>query len=111
MPIQLAFQDEIIRKVCESTISAKRRFGGAVGQSLHVRLADLKAAGSPADLVDWGFAKFDGAANDQIVILLDESYCIRVVSNHKPQPIASDKLDWGKVSRVKILSIGRTNES
>jgi len=111
MPIQLAFQDETIRKVCESTISAKRKLGGAVGQSLHARLSDLKAADSPADLVAWGFAEFDPAANDQLIIFLDEDYRIRIASNHKPRPGALDKIDWAKVSRVKILSIGRTNEN
>jgi hypothetical protein len=73
MPIQLAFQNENLRKVCESTISAKRKFGGLAGPSLHARLADLKAADSPIELVQLGFAVFDQKSNDGIVIFLDDS--------------------------------------
>jgi len=111
MPIQLAFQDENIRKVCESTISAKRRYGGVAGPSLHARLADLKAADSPVDLVDLGFADFDQMDSDQIVIFLDDDYCVHAVANHKPLPGFPGQLDWSKVTRVKILSIKRVNEN
>lgn len=111
MPIQLAFQDENIRKVCESTISAKRKYGGIAGPSLHARLADLKAADSPADLVDWGLADFDQMGNDQIVIFLDDGYRVRAIANHNPPPSLRGQLDWSKVTRVKILSIERANEN
>ena len=111
MPIQLAFQDENLRKVCESSISAKRKYGGIAGQSLHARLADLRAADSPAELVAWGFAKFDQAANNRLVIFLDDSYQLCAVANHKPPPGKLGKLDWTQVTRVKILSIERANEN
>ncbi|WP_288392029.1 hypothetical protein [uncultured Herbaspirillum sp.] len=111
MPIQLAFQDEIIRKVCESPISAKRKYGSAVALALHARLADLRAADSPIDLVELGFGKFDVEKDGLMIILLEEQYSVHVISNHRPQPGAPGNLDWSKVTRVKILSIGRTNES
>lgn len=111
MPIQLAFQDENLRKVCESPISAKRKYGTLSGPSLHARLADLKAADSPADLVEWGLAKFDLRSNDRIVIFIDDCYCILAAANHKPLPGPPGQLDWKQVTRVKILSIERANEN
>lgn len=111
MPIQLAFQDENIRKVCESNISAKRKYGCIAGPSLHARLADLKAADSPVELIDLGFAAFDKFENDRIVIFLDEGYRIHAAANHNPPPVLAGKLDWSKVTRVKILSIERANEN
>lgn len=111
MPIQLAFQDNNLRKVCESSISAKRKYGGVAGPSLHARLADLRAADSPAELVELGFAKFDEAANDGIVIFLDDFYRLYAAANHKPPPGKPGKLDWTQVTRVKILSIERVNEN
>ena len=111
MPIQLAFQDDNLRKVCESSISAKRKYGGVAGPSLHARLADLRAADSPAELVELGFAKFDEAANDRMVIFLDDFYRLYAVANHKPPPGKPGKLDWTQVTRVKILSIERVNEN
>lgn len=107
MSVQLAFQDENLRKVCESSISAKRKYGGIAGPSLHMRLADLRAAESPADLVEWGLATFDQAANDQIVIFLDDSYRLYIAANHKPPPGEPGQLDWTQVTRVKILRIER----
>ncbi|MCU6434651.1 adenosylcobinamide amidohydrolase [Undibacterium sp. Jales W-56] len=47
----------------------------------------------------WGFAKFDEAANDRIVIFLDDSYRLYAVANHKPQPGKPGKLDWAQVIR------------
>ncbi|HEY8606411.1 MAG TPA: hypothetical protein VIM12_04775 [Noviherbaspirillum sp.] len=111
MPIQLAFQDENLRKVCESTVSAKRKYGRLAGPSLHARLADLKAADSPADLVEWGFAEFDQASKDRIVIFVDDCYRILIAANHKPPPGTPGQLDWKQVTRVKILSIERGNEN
>lgn len=111
MPIQLAFLDDNLRKVCESSISAKRKYGGVAGPSLHARLADLRAADSPAELVELGFAKFDEAANDRIVIFFDDFYRLYAVANHKPPPGKPGKLDWTQVTRVKILSIERVNEN
>lgn len=111
MPIQLAFQNENLRKVCESTISAKRKFGGIAGPSLHARLADLKAADSPVELVELGFAVFDQQAKDGIVIHLEDNYRLHAVANHKPPPGSPGKLDWTQVTRLKILSIERANES
>jgi len=110
MPIQLAFQDERIRGMCESSVSAKRRLGKAAGLSLFARLADLRAAGSPQDLVDLGFAKFT-LDESRIVIPLDDGYFVEAAANHHKLPRQSGKLDWRRVTRVKILSIERTNES
>ncbi len=44
----------------------------------------------------------------RIVIPLDEGYFIEVASNHRMVPTKSGKLDWRGVTRVKILSIERT---
>ncbi|MFY2595750.1 hypothetical protein [Achromobacter xylosoxidans] len=107
MPIQLAFQSERIRGMCESLVSAKRRLGKTAGLSLSARLADLRAAASPQDLVDLGLAMFS-SDQSRIVIPLDEGYFIEVASNHRMVPTKSGKLDWRGVTRVKILSIERT---
>jgi hypothetical protein len=111
MPIQLAFQDENLRKACESTVSAKRKYGEHAGPSLHARLADLKAADSPVDLVELGFAKFDKTANDRIVIFIDDGYCVYATANHRPPPGPPGHLDWTQVTRIKILYIERANEN
>lgn len=111
MPIQLAFQDVKLRGVCESPVSAKRRLGKAAGMALFARLADLRAAKCPQDLVDLGFAKFSPISKSRIFIPLEDGYFIVIAANHRAALDALGKPDWMRVDRVKIISIERTDES
>jgi hypothetical protein len=111
MPIKLAFQDEKLRTVCESPVSAKRKYGDVAGRAIHSRLADLRAADSPLKFVEWGFGKFDETAHDRIVTPIDGGYRMLAVANNRPPPGEPGALDWAQVTRVKILSIERANES
>ncbi|MBC8723469.1 hypothetical protein F6X37_18315 [Paraburkholderia sp. 31.1] len=111
MPIKLAFQDERLRKVCESTVSAKRKYGEVAGPSIHARLADLRAANSPMEFVEIGFGRFDETVHDRIVIFIAGGYRMLAVANNRPPLGALGALDWAQVTRVKILSIERTHES
>ncbi len=110
MPIKLAFENEKLRKVCESPRSAKLNYGEAVGRAIHRCVADLHAADSALKYVEWGFGSFDETAEDRIVISLDHGYRM-VVEAYRPQAGDSEALDWTEVTRVKILKIERTNES
>lgn len=110
MPIKLAFQDEKLRTVCENTVSAKRKYGEVAGRSIHARLADLRAAKSPIELVEIGFASIDKTAHDRIVIPVAGGYLMLAVANNRPPPGSPGAIDWAQVTRVKILSIERTNE-
>ena len=110
MPIKLAFQDEKLRKVCESPRSARLNYGEAVGRAIHSRLADLRAAESALKYVEWGFGAFDETVDDRIVIPIDNEYRM-VVEAYRPHADDSEALDWMQVTRVKILEIERTNES
>lgn len=110
MPIQLAFQDEKIRAICESPVSAKRRLGKAAGLTLLARLADLRAASSPQDLIDLGLAKLS-LDEIRVVIQLDAEYFVHAAANHLVIPRKSGKVDWRSVSRIKILCIERSNET
>jgi len=111
MPIKLAFQDEQLRTVCENTVSAKRKYGKVAGPSIHARLADLRALKSPIEFVELGFGSYDETAHDRIVIFIAGGYRMLALANNRPPPGAPGALDWAQVTRVKILSIERTNES
>jgi hypothetical protein len=111
MPMKLAFQDEKLRTVCESPVSAKRKYGEVAGREIHTRLADLRAAESPLKFVEWGFATFDKTSYGQIVIPIYGGYRMLAIANHRLLPGNHGALDWAQVTRVKILSIERANES
>ena len=110
MPIQLAFKNEKLRRICESPVSAKRNLGPNAGQSLHARLADLRAASSPVELIKLGLARYDEGASNRIVIHLGDRYVVIAEANHLEVPGGLDDIDWSQVTRLKITDIEPINE-
>lgn len=112
MAISLAFADEKLRQTCESNRSARRRLDENVVTCLQARLADLRAADSLSELITMELARLDSSDDGRLVIPLGSDYVLAVSANHRPEPRSpSGKLEWEKVSRIKILSIGRANEN
>lgn len=69
------------------------------------RLADLNAATSPLDL-PVGHPR-PGSDNETMVLDLADEQVIVFTANHKTNPrTMTGLIDWGKVTRVKILRIG-----
>lgn len=112
MPIDLSYQDEKLRKICESPVSAKRRLGVRVANALASRLADLDAADCPCDLEQMGLARFVDPSSSHIVIDLPDDYAVVASINHRSVPrLSSGEVDWKQISRLKIVSIERAHEN
>lgn len=112
MSIQLAFQDDKLRQVCESTVSAKRRFGVSAAESLRNRLADLQACANVAELMSLGFTTVDKGTEARIFVSMADGYTVIAVANNRPEPrLQGGRLDWKRVTRLKITSIERANEN
>lgn len=112
MSIQLAFQDDKLRQLCESTVSAKRRLGVQTAETLHTRLADVQACTNVAELEGLGFARVDRGEDARIFISIGHGYTVTAVVNNRPVPrLRGGRLDARNVTRLKILSIERANEN
>jgi hypothetical protein len=112
MSIQLAFQDDKLRQLCESYLSAKRRYGVQTARTLHTRLADVQACANVAELESLGFASVDRGEVARIFISVADGYTIFTVVNNRPEPRLRDgRLDSKRVTRLKIMSIERANEN
>jgi hypothetical protein len=112
MSIQLAFQTMRLRQICESPVSAKRSLGEIAARALRTRLADLQAGMSLADMVNLGFATFERGSDVRITISIEGGYAVVATINNHPEPrLENGQLDWRRVTRLKILSIERANES
>ena len=104
--LELAFETKELRNICENEAEAKRQFGNAVAEVLKHRLADLDAATSPRDLIA-GNPRI-GPSNDVMTVDLSEDYHLVFTPNHPHNPTkAAGDIDWGKVSRIRILQIRR----
>jgi toxin HigB-1 len=104
--LELAFSTQALRTLCETEAAAERQFGAECAAVLRRRLADLRAAPGVADLVAGRVRP--GPAKDQLVIDLTDDIVIVFCANHSKTPRAtSHEVDWAKVTRVKILRIGR----
>ena len=102
--MELAFHTKSIRSICESEEQAKLELGDSVAEVLKHRLADMRAARTPKDLVA-GRPRI-GADGKHMVIDLRGGHVIVFKANHPNNPNNdADGLDWARVSRIKIMRI------
>lgn len=108
--LQLAFESTRLRTICESESQAKSELPAAVVEILKHRLADLRVAQSPRDLVAGRPRVLDGASPQPMILDLCDGWRIVFSANHPSNPVTeAGNLDWAKVSRIKILRIENEN--
>lgn len=107
--LDLAFDSKLLRTICENEEEAFHELGRPVGEVLKHRLADLRAAISINDLLVGQPRILDGEVQSQYLIIdLCDGYQMIFSANHPNNPIGENgKIDWQKVSRIKILRIER----
>lgn len=108
--MELAFASISLRTICESEAQAKHELGPEVAETLKHRLSDLRAATSIKDLLVGRPHILDGTDHQHMAIDLCEEYQMVISANHPKNPFTeSGKLDWPRVSRIKILQIGKNH--
>ncbi len=106
--MEIAFETQSLRQLCESETKAQRDLGVRIANDLKRRLADLRAATSVKDLVAGQPRELDGTRSRYFAVDLCEGYHIVFCANHTTVPeLESGGVDWSRVSRVKILEIER----
>jgi len=106
--VDLAFISKELRTTCENASAARLELGAIASDSLKHRLADIRAATSTFDLIV-GRPRFLEDTVDHMVVDLADGYRMVFCANHRQNPTKEGgKLDWQKISRVKILRIEKT---
>jgi hypothetical protein len=104
--MELAFATKSLRDICESAEKARHTLGPKVSEKLKRRLADLYAAVSVNDLIAGRPHELDGPPQRRIALELGDGHRLVFSANHVVLPkLESGKIDWSKVSRVKLLRI------
>jgi hypothetical protein len=109
--LELAFDSKLLRTICENDEHAKRQLGRSVAEILKHRLADLRAAASPKDLVAGRPRVLHGGDRQYMAVDLPDGYRVVFSANHAKNPMTeTGDLDWARVGRIKILNIERGHE-
>jgi hypothetical protein len=104
--MELAFATKSLRDICENAETARSKLGPKVSDKLKRRLADLRAAISVDDLIAGQPYMPDGVREARIALELGGGRRLIFAANHAVLPkLESGKMDWSKVSRVKLLRI------
>lgn len=105
--LELAFSQKSLRNLCESQLKAERVLGISVAATLRARLADLRAAERVTDLVAGPPAILDDKPPGRVAIPLGGDTFIFFSANHVSVDLnPSKKVNWSRVSRIKILELG-----
>lgn len=106
--LELSFQSEALRRLCESRLRAIAALGGETAGDLMSKLADLDAAQNAADFLSV-------LAPEDVLEIGDHELFIAIGSNHAArlrQGHVNAKLDaggnsdWEKVTRMKVIFVG-----
>lgn len=108
----IAFDSQRLRAICENVERAEQELGSLVAPVLLRRLADLRAATSPKDLVVGSpFVRLE-AGMEYMVICLRGGFRIVFAPNHVENPRdGSGKVDWTRVGRIRITDISNGDTS
>jgi proteic killer suppression protein len=108
--MELAFGTRRLREICEDQAVADRNLSSLVSELLRGRLADLHAARSLEEFVA-GRPTLDPDDERVLVFELAEGVVLRVQVNHANPPLLTDgTIDWSRVRRLKIVSIGTEHD-
>lgn len=78
--------------------------------TLRRRLADLRAAGSIADIVVGNVRMASQAAREAMCVDLGSGYRLIFEPNHSDNPVTLDgNVDWQAVSRIKVNGVDKSD--
>jgi hypothetical protein len=104
--LELAFETLALRDICESEERARQKLGIKVAAGLKRRLSDFQAVESFDELPTARPKK----NSNSCVFPLPEGWQLVVTGGHGSNPtLPSGRIDWTKVSRLKILRIEKAN--
>lgn len=107
MGIEIAFQSKELRAICESPAKAKRELGDVASRVLRIRLADMGAADTVAELFDMGLEVEDCTQDPGLLVFrLDEEVILVCQVNHRNIPMNGSVVDWSLVTRLQVIRIG-----
>src|ERR1700735_1976527 len=101
--LNLAFASKALRSLCEDKSIAERELGVEAAGRLTLRLADLRAAESLADILVGDLVQYLWPATTELSFGLNGFRLVLRVNHHVVPVDNIGDIDWKRVRRVKIL--------
>lgn len=99
--MEIAFGSKNIRSLCEHSHIAEEKLGKEIAKTLMIRISDIIASDSINDLL-LGNPRIE---NNELILELDDTNILVFIPNH-PVTFKKKSLEWGVVSRIKLIKIG-----
>ncbi len=106
--MEVAFESQLLRTLCENEVQAKLRLGAEVAEQLKHRLGDIMAAKSPADLIA-GHPRLSSDGQATIIDLCNGQQLVFKANHTRCPKTKDDVIDWSRVSRIKIVKIEKND--
>lgn len=110
--LQISFQDEELRQLCESSADTEHGLGVSGARNLQARLADIISAENMRELIVGKARTPAGYDEDYFIVDIGESRVVLLKSIHAKRPISDlGGIDLSRVTRVKIVGIKTIGEN
>jgi len=104
--MEVSFKNRSLRALCEEPEAATAQYGGDVARALINRIADIAAAETIEDVLAGNPTISEAGKGESVSILLGGGHRIILRCNHLNPPMSAlGKVDWSKVSRVRVEGI------
>lgn len=105
--MDIEFNHEHLRRLCESYAVAKKKLGTNCAKKLRTRLSDLQASQCVTELVAGDPHPLKGDRDGEFAVSLADGWRLTFVPDHVPVPTSPNgKIDWSKVNKIRIVFIG-----
>jgi proteic killer suppression protein len=105
--LEVSFEDPRLRDLFESEKELRKQCGTVRAKKIQVRLADLRAADTLADMrhLPGRCHELTAARAGQLALDLDHPYRLLIRPAEATEPRPGGGLDWAKVTAVVVLSV------
>jgi len=102
----VSFETEQLQRTCYALGVAEAEYGAVHAQALITLIADIEAFDNAYELIDFFGLHSDNQLGDSLSLAIGSEYRATLVAvGKKYQPDAGGRLNWSRVTRLKLVNI------
>lgn len=109
--MEFAFLTDPIREICQRRALAIEELGEEAALDLERKLADIDACGDALEFRALCHDDLEELSEHRWLLRLSGGWHVEMVAGHaKPRRTETGATDWGKVTRLRIEALGRSDD-